>query len=109
MYKLSFFIPESHVDLVKESLFKKGAGRIGQYDCCSWQVSGQGQFRPLEGSDPFLGARDVIEKVAEYKVEMVCDDNIVADVLNELLKTHPYQEPAYEVYKMIDPKSIMNQ
>ena len=102
MYKLCFFIPGSHVEETKQALFDKGAGRIGQYDHCSWQVLGEGQFRPLEGSNPFLGTQHKIERVTEYKVEMVCDDNVIAEVVKELISTHPYQEPAYEIYKMID-------
>ncbi len=108
MYKLCFFIPETHVEQVKAALFKKGAGRIGQYDCCSWQVLGTGQFRPLQGSMPFLGEQDKIESVAEFKLEMVCDDQLIAEVLKELLKTHPYEEPAYEVYKLVDVESMLN-
>lgn len=107
MYKLIFFVPESHVELVKKALFEQGAGKIGLYDCCSWQVLGQGQFRPLEGSNPFLGSQNEIEKVAEFKVEMVCDESVVADVLRELIKTHPYQEPAYEVYNLIDVEDLL--
>lgn len=98
MYKLNFYVPESHVEKVKEALFIKGAGRIGKYDRCSWQVLGEGQFRPLEGSNPFLGEKDKVEKVIEYKVEMVCENELIVDVLKELLQVHPYEEPAYEVY-----------
>lgn len=98
MYKLNFYVPETHIDLVKEALFDKGAGRIGQYDCCSWQVLGEGQYMPLKGSKPFLGKQNKIEKVIEYKVEMVCEDKRIADIVKELIKTHPYEEPAYEVY-----------
>lgn len=98
MYKLNFYVPEAHIDSVKEALFIKGAGRIGQYDCCSWQVLGEGQFKPLKGSKPFLGKQNKIEKVTEYKVEMVCEDEKIADIVKELIKTHPYEEPAYEVY-----------
>ena len=100
MFKLCFFIPETHIEQVKNALFNKGAGRIGQYDCCSWQVLGEGQFRPLKGSQPFLGKESHIEKVAEYKVEMVCEDHLIEDVVKELRKTHPYEEPAYEVYQL---------
>ena len=53
MYKLAFFVPPSHVEQVTRALFAAGAGRIGAYDSCSWQVPGQGQFRPLDGSQPF--------------------------------------------------------
>ena len=108
MYKLSFFIPETHVEQVKQALFDKGAGRIGQYDHCSWQVLGEGQFRPLEGSKPFLGTQHEIERVSEYKVEMVCENSVIAEVVKELIKTHPYQEPAYEVYELIETKSLFD-
>ena len=101
MYKLSFFVPETHVEEVKEALFKQGAGTIGDYDCCAWQVLGEGQFRPLQGSQPFLGERHQITKVTEYKVEMVCDKLLIEQVVKTLLHTHPYQQPAYEVYQIL--------
>ena len=100
MFKLCFFIPETHVEQVKNALFNKGAGRIGLYEHCSWQVLGEGQFRPLKGSQPFLGKENQVEKVVEYKVEMVCEDDLIEDVVKELIKTHPYEEPAYEVYQL---------
>ena len=55
MYKLCFYVPDSHLEAVKKAVFAIGAGRIGAYDSCCWQVLGQGQYRPLEGSQPFLG------------------------------------------------------
>lgn len=55
MYKICFFVPENHVDLVKNALFEAGAGRIGDYDNCSWQTLGTGQFRPLKNSSPTIG------------------------------------------------------
>ncbi len=105
MYKLNFYVPETHIDSVKEALFNKGAGRIGQYDCCSWQVLGEGQFRPLKGSKPFLGKQNIVEKVIEYKVEMVCENERIIDIIKELIKTHPYEEPAYEVYLLSEIKT----
>lgn len=104
MYKLNFYVPESHVESVKQALFAAGAGRIGQYECCSWQVLGEGQFKPMEGSQPFLGQQGLVEKVAEYKVEMVCDDAIVDKAIRSLLTAHPYEEPAYEVYPLYELK-----
>ena len=100
MYKLSFFVPEADVDLVKAAVFKAGAGRIGDYDHCCWQVLGQGQFRPLPGSQPHIGQQGAIETVAEYKVEMVCDDSLVTAAVDALKQAHPYEEPAFEVWKL---------
>lgn len=100
MYKLCFFVPETHIEEVKDALFKQGAGKIGEYDCCAWQTLGTGQFRALEGSQPFLGERLELTEVAEYKVEMVCGEGLIKPVVQALLQAHPYQEPAYEVYQI---------
>lgn len=106
MYKLCFFIPESHIEQVKTALFNEGAGRTNQYDQWCWQVLGEGQFRPLENSHPFLGARNKLEKVAEYKVEMVCADNVIVNVVKELIEVHPYQQPAYEIVRIMTVDDI---
>ncbi len=102
MYKLCFFVPESHVDVVKLAVFAAGAGRIGDYDSCCWQVLGQGQFRPLSGSQPFIGQQGRVEIVDEYRVEMVCDDEHIREAVTALKKSHPYEEPAYDVVRVED-------
>lgn len=107
MYKLCFFVPESHVEEVKNALFKQGAGKIGDYDCCAWQVLGSGQFRPLSGSRPFIGETEKITRLNEYKVEMVCDDRLIKQAVKTLLQTHPYQEPAYEVYQIFSVDELI--
>lgn len=100
MYKLSFYVPEEHLESVKTALFEKGAGRIGDYDCCCWQSLGMGQYRPLEGSDPFLGKQGEIEQVREYKVELVCEETVIWNAVAALKHSHPYEEPAYDVVKL---------
>jgi hypothetical protein len=102
MYKLCFFVPPSHVEQVKLAVFAAGAGRIGAYDSCSWQVLGQGQFRPLDGSQPFIGQTGEIEQVAEWKVELVVADDLIAEAVAALKQSHPYETPAYEVWKLAD-------
>ena len=102
MYKLCFLVPEIDAEAVKAAVFAAGAGRIGDYDQCCWQVAGQGQFRPLEGSDPHIGSLNQVETVAELKVEMVCDDNLIREAVAALKKAHPYEEPAYEVWRLED-------
>jgi hypothetical protein len=61
-----------------------------------------GQFRALEGSRPFIGQQDEIERVEEYKVEMVCSDELIAEAVTTLLDAHPYETPAYEVYALAE-------
>jgi len=100
VFKLAFFVPDSHVEVVKGAVFAAGGGRIGAYDNCSWQVKGQGQFRPTEGSQPFLGQTDVLEKVEEWKVELVVADSLIAEVVQALKLAHPYEIPAYEVWRL---------
>lgn len=96
MHKLTFYVPESHLEAVKEALFAAGAGRYAAYDCCCWQVLGQGQFRPLAGSAPFIGRLDEVERVPEYRVEMICEDARVKDAAAALRAAHPYEEPAFD-------------
>ncbi|MCF7531166.1 YqfO family protein [Pseudomonas petrae] len=102
MYKLAFFVPPSHVEQVKHALFAAGAGRIGTYDCCSWQVLGQGQFRPLDGSQPFIGQAGEVEQVQEWKVELVVSDELISQAVAALKDSHPYEVPAYDVWKLED-------
>jgi hypothetical protein len=101
MYKLGFYVPEGHLEAVKQALFAAGAGRIGNYDCCCWQTLGQGQFRPLDGSTPFLGQQGKVETVAEYRVELVCEEALLTSVLAALRQAHPYEEPAFDVVKLL--------
>lgn len=104
MYRLCFYVPASHVEQVKSAVIAVGAGKIGNYDCCAWQVEGQGQFRPLEGSDPFLGEQGGgVETVAEYRVEMVVDAKLIATSIEALLAAHPYEEPAYQYWQVNPP------
>ena len=100
LYKLCFFVPESHLESVKNALFEQGAGQFLQYDRCSWQTLGVQQFRPLPGSKPFIGKENQSERVPEYKVEMVCRAAVIQQALLALIAAHPYELPAYEVYKI---------
>ncbi len=101
MYKLCFYVPESHLETVKQAVFAAGAGRIGDYDQCCWQVLGQGQFRPLAGSNPFLGQQGALETVPEYRVELVCAAGFIKAAVSALLDAHPYEEPAWDVMALV--------
>ena len=80
-------------------MFEAGAGRVGNYDCCAWQTRGEGQFRPLDGSSPFLGNQGQIETVIEHKLEMVCEEQCLEAVIAALKRSHPYEEVAYAVIR----------
>jgi len=98
MHKIVLFVPEDAKEAVKTALFSAGAGRFRAYDRCCWEIAGSGQFRPLEGANPFIGSVGETEHVAEYRVEMICTDELVPAALTALLAAHPYEEPAYEVF-----------
>jgi structural hemagglutinin/hemolysin toxin protein RtxA len=100
MYKICFFVPENFAELVKDSMFAAGAGKVGNYSCCAWQVLGEGQFMPGTGSKPFTGSLENLEKISEYKIEMVCDDENIKQAIAALKNSHPYEEPAYQVWKL---------
>ncbi len=102
MHKLAFFVPSSHVEVVKAAVFAAGGGRIGDYDHCAWQTLGQGQFRPLDGSQPFIGQTGQVEFVEEWKVELVVADDLLAQVVDALKQSHPYETPAYELWRLAD-------
>lgn len=100
MIKLEFYVPKEHLEEVKDALFAKGAGEIGNYNSCSWEVLGQGQFHPTAESVPFIGERGKLEHVEEYKVEMICKDELIQDVIQALKDIHPYETPAYTYWKV---------
>lgn len=100
LYQLIVYVPEAYAEELKNALFDAGAGRYEKYDRCSWASAGTGQFRPLEGSNPAIGTHGIIEKVEEIKIEMVCTEDAVADVLYALKRVHPYEEPAYGIVEL---------
>ncbi|GHE20165.1 YqfO family protein [Halomonas urumqiensis] len=100
MYKLAFFVPREEAEAVKESVFATGAGRIGDYEACCFQTLGTGQFRPLPGANPHIGEVGDLEQVEELKVELVCEDSLIGTAVAALKLAHPYEEPAYDVWKL---------
>ena len=102
IYKISFYAPIDQVDTIKNAMFAAGAGKLGNYSHCAWQVLGEGQYQPLEGSTPYQGSTHHIEKALEYKVEMICHADYIHDVMKAFRKVHPYEEPAYQVIRVED-------
>ena len=102
MYKLTVFIPDEALEQVKSALFAAGAGKIGDYEQCCWQVQGTGQFMPLAGSTPHIGTHNRIETVIEWRVEMVVNTAAIDNVVTALKRAHPYETPAYDVLQVLD-------
>ena len=100
--KLVVFVPREALDKVRTALFDAGAGRIGEYERCSWYAAGTGTFYGSEGTAPALGESGREERVAELRVETVVPEARIRDAIVALLLAHPYEEPAYDVYPLLD-------
>jgi hypothetical protein len=100
LYKIQFFVPIDACESVKKSMFNAGAGKIGNYDQCSFETKGIGQFCPQNGANPFLGNVGSIEKVEELRVEMICEADKVKTSIEALKKSHPYEEVAFDIIKL---------
>lgn len=100
MYKICFYVPKSSLEEVKSALFEAGAGTVGGYQHCAWQTLGQGQFMPLAHSNPHIGAHNQLETIDEYKVELVCEDAFIEKAIVALKDSHPYETPAFQVFKI---------
>jgi hypothetical protein len=96
--KLVVFVPAGALDAVREALFAAGAGRIGEYERCSWYAEGTGTFRALPGAEPSVGEVGREERVPEVRLETVFAEDAQADVVEALRAAHPYDEPAFDVY-----------
>ncbi|PYZ98667.1 Nif3-like dinuclear metal center hexameric protein [Alteribacter lacisalsi] len=101
--KVAVFVPEEQADDVREALGKAGAGALGDYSHCSFNSKGTGMFKPGEGTDPFIGEQGKMEKVDEVRVETIYPVSIEKRVIREMIKAHPYEEVAYDIYDMAVP------
>ncbi|MDQ4081702.1 MAG: hypothetical protein M3123_02255 [Actinomycetota bacterium] len=101
--KLVVFVPEEALDAVRDALFRAGAGRIGNYERCSWYTEGTGTFFGGEGTSPVLGERGQEERVRELRLETVYPVEQEAEVVRALREAHPYEEPAFDLYPLAEP------
>jgi dinuclear metal center YbgI/SA1388 family protein len=98
--KLVVFVPEDHLEKVRQALFHAGAGWIGKYSHCSFNIEGTGTFIPEEGSEPFIGKQGKLEQVREVRLETVIPQSIERKAIQGMLKAHPYEEVAYDLYQL---------
>ena len=97
-FRFEVYVPTNYTEKVKESMGKAGAGKLGNYDSCFWTTKGEGQFRPLKDSNPFIGKLNEIEKVEESKIECIVEKKYINDVIKEMKKSHPYEMPSYQYW-----------
>jgi hypothetical protein len=99
--KLVVFVPAESLEAVRSALFEAGAGRIGEYERCSWYTEGTGTFLGGESSDPVVGAAGVEQRVPELRLETVFPAALQDEVVAALRRVHPYEEPAFDVYPLL--------
>ncbi|WP_078428840.1 Nif3-like dinuclear metal center hexameric protein [Alkalihalobacterium alkalinitrilicum] len=105
--KVVIFVPESHVDQVRIALGNAGAGHIGNYSHCTFNSEGFGTFTPLEGTNPFIGQQGKLEKVNEVKIETIIPSHLQNKVIATMIKAHPYEEPAYDIYPLENKGEVL--
>jgi len=98
--KLVVFVPPQALDDVRNALFTAGAGRIGEYERCSWYIEGTGTFLAGEGADPTIGQPGREERIPELRLETVYPVDREAEVVEALRAAHPYEEPAFDLYPL---------
>ena len=91
-------VPESHAELMRQTMGEAGAGKIGNYSHCSFSIKGVGRFIPNDGAHPFLGRVGILEEVAEEQIEAICSRALLNQVLNEIKRVHPYEETIIGIY-----------
>jgi dinuclear metal center YbgI/SA1388 family protein len=101
--KIAFFVPQSHQGIVQDALFAAGCGKLGKYEKCAYQLEGHGCFMPTKAADPFIGQPGRMEFVEETRVEMVFPAARQRKVIEALYASHPYEEPAFDIYKLENP------
>jgi hypothetical protein len=105
LYKLVWFVPREALDPTREAVFRAGAGRIGEYERCSWYTAGTGTFLAGEGTDPSIGQVGREERVSELRVETVVPASKAKEVVAALRAAHPYEEVAFELYPLAELES----
>ncbi len=99
-YQIYVYVPQSHLEAVKQAMFDAGAGNIGHYSQCCWQTLGNGQYLPSDLANPYLGQAGNVCEEDEYKVEIICLHTCLNEVITSLKNTHPFEEPAFGVIKL---------
>ncbi|GMK45525.1 GTP cyclohydrolase 1 type 2 [Paenibacillus glycanilyticus] len=100
LYKLVVFVPEEQHEKVLQAMFQAGAGHIGDYSHCSFNIEGTGTFLPGEGTNPFIGKQGQLEKAKEIRIETIVPHSVHRKVVQAMLKAHPYEEVAYDLYSV---------
>ena len=99
-FKIVVYVPEPDADKLRDAMGRAGAGIVGNYTFCTFSTKGIGRFKPMQGADPTIGEIGMLEEVQEEKIETVCAEEKLQEVLDAIRKAHPYEEPSTQVYEL---------
>ena len=100
LYKVKIYTPKTHIDIVRDTIIKNMNTNIGSYEGCTFTSPGEGTFIPLEGANPYLGTNGVLEKADEVVISFMCTKSEYNNIINEVMKVHPYEEIAIDMFKL---------
>lgn len=100
-YKIFVTVPETHTQILIDSMAQAGAGKIGNYTHCAFITKGIGNYLPVEGAKPYIGKIGEMSQEAEAKIEMVCPKDKLAAVVKAIKSIHPYETPSIDVVEIL--------
>lgn len=101
LVKIVVFVPEENSGAMRQALGEAGAGKVGEYSYCSFSVKGMGRFKPSANAHPHIGKSGEFEVVDEERIEVACEKEQVAEIINVIKKVHPYEEVVVDIYPML--------
>lgn len=104
--KIIVTVPLTHSDILRKAIGEAGAGSLGDYDYCSFSCRGIGRFRANSKAKPFIGKANEIEEVEEERIEVICERRNAKNVIKAIRETHPYEEPAIDIYPLINEDEL---
>lgn len=104
--KIVTHVPVEAADAVREAMGKVGAGTIGEYTFCSFSVVGTGRYKGSDASHPYNGEAGKLSEVAEERIEVTCDRAVAKSVIAALKSVHPYEEPTYDIYALVNEEEL---
>ena len=99
---LVVLIPKRYLKEIRNIIFEENGGVMGNYNCCAIYSKVDSTFKPNNNANPFIGKSNKLKKVKEIKLEVICDENIVSNVIKKIKMVHPYEEPGIVIYSLLD-------
>ena len=104
--KIVTFVPIKNADAIRKAIGLAGAGKIGEYDFCSFSVIGIGRFIPNDKANPYKGTANNLESVDEERIEVTCDSSLASQIIKAIKSAHPYEEALIDIYPLVEETKL---